>query len=207
MKKFLKRALLIICCTFISFTLIANITCNDVDIEKFDTYVNWEKYEQSISEMYTEINYENDTMTEAMKNASKPVHDKYLLQIEEYNGFIIKYFQIYGINVKNELAQLKVMSVNPDNLIVWNGSGFGGAYVSGENAVYIAEHNLEDKEDRTYIHEVLHYLGTCDSNESMSYIWEGITEAICEEICNYNNIFYSNRTNYTLNVDFGLKVS
>lgn len=112
--------------------------------------------------------------------------------IDELNNEIARYFEeVYEIDVTGRLAKLNVKLINPPqdlDIIIY------GYYnnIQFDNNVYISSAIVDDETlfEYTYVHETMHYLGFSSKNSiELTYVYEGLTEAITENIHEYSKAF------------------
>ena len=165
------------------------------DMEEYEDVL--EKIENSFDDDTSEI------IKDMLVNFVEP-EDYVSDMIEEANSYIAEYFEeVYSISVQDELDELTVKMYDFDNKLV-------GAYVYDEEGhdgktIYLhTDYNEKDVFDSeesiiplrdTYIHETLHYLGSCNSGEGIDwmYVTEGITDALTYEVAQF--------AGYTSNAD------
>lgn len=172
-------------------------------------------YSKKIEEVNKDILARNEDVLSAIKNV-EDIPEEYNDIISETNELIVDFFEsTYSISVKERLSILEVKLCDlPDEIDGAYYSDFcDGKGIEDYNTIYIKKGYInpdmlqEDEEIRKnnidsfvniYVHETVHYLGI-NSDRSLMYLIEGMTEALTEDILTYGGYEYENTSRYVEN--------
>ena len=150
-----------------------------------------------------EVYDEEDALLLSVVDQATAVPSASLELIEECNGYIETYFlEVHDLDVSGLIDEVAVWQID-----FWEAAEStisGLADPDGKN-IYLSSEFFYEGSDETwfvdcYVHEMIHVLGSCEQQDnSMVYLYEGLTEYLTGLVLVYNSYDYENGSVYTSN--------
>lgn len=203
-------AVLIVCIVFAAVFSVSNAVSKNKFWNNMDVSIsmNTDKWAEAAQNAY-DARQEQDASFDAIKEYARDLTDEEVEFTEKYNEYIITYFNdVYSLDVTALIAPVSiyVLDLSGADTELTDGGEISALTDPDTSTIYLGS-TLFDMTDEffdewtasmTYIHEMVHAIGSSD-DEEMIYFCEGVTEYLTGLICEYSGMDYDNPTSYVFN--------